>query len=349
MNAVLDEQLAEPIADPYQVCRKSLLPIERVRELSALRPGRAVFDTAWCWAWIVAAWAVVAFWPSWRAVLLAIPVVGSRYYALFLIGHDGLHRRLFPDHRANDLFNDLFALGPIGAITRLNGKNHLSHHRHLATELDPDRHKHGCFNKSRRYELLGFLTGLTSVVRSVRHVFFTRPSGPGEKDRYTPRDCAILVGWQILLIGGLSAAIGWWAYPVLWLLPVYVFTFLADNFRSFAEHSQPRADEEADRHRLITFVSNPVERLFLAPMNMNCHTVHHLWPSIPYYNLPQADREIRRHPAARELEWRGSYLGYLWRYYRALPLPECRERRTSPETAPPVSPSRVRTKVGGTA
>jgi fatty acid desaturase len=337
MNAVLDDQVAEPIADPYQVFRKTLLPIGRVRELSALRPWRAVLDAAWCWSWIIAAWAVVALWPSWWTVLLAVPVVGSRYYALFLIGHDGLHRRLFPDHRANDLFNDLFALGPIGAITRLNGKNHLSHHRHLATPLDPDRHKHGCFNKSRRHELLGFLTGLTSVVRSVRHVFFPPPPGSGDVERYSPRDCVILVGWQVLLIGGLSAAVGWWAYPVLWLLPVYVFTFLADNFRSFAEHSQPRADDEADRHRLITFVSSPVERLFLAPMNMNCHTVHHLWPSIPYYNLPEADREIRQHPAARELEWRGSYLGYLNRYYRALPLYECRERRMSSGDAVPAS------------
>jgi fatty acid desaturase len=323
MSLVLDGK-ADGIADPYQYYRKNLLTIERVRELSTLRPARAVFDTVFCWAWIAAAWTVVALWPSWWTVLFAIPVIGSRYYALFLIGHDGLHRRLFSDHAANDTFNDLFVLGPIGAITRLNGKNHLSHHRHLATELDPDRHKHGCFNKSLRHELLGYLIGLSSVVRSVGHVFFTRPAGT-EADRYTLRDCAILIGWQAALIGGLSAAIGWWAYPVLWLVPVYVFTFLADNFRSFAEHSQPRADAEADQHRLITYSSNAVERLFLAPMNMNCHTAHHLWPSIPYYNLPVANREIRQQPAAEELEWRGSYLGYLWRYYRALPLPECRQ------------------------
>jgi fatty acid desaturase len=326
MSLGLDGKTTDGFADPYQHYRKILLPIERVRALSTPRSWRVVCDTAWCWAWIVAAWAVVALWPVWWVVLLAIPVIGSRYYALYLIGHDGLHRRLFPDRAANDLYNDLLALGPIGAITRLNGKNHLSHHRHLATELDPDRHKHGCFNKSRRHELFGYLTGVTSVVRSVRHVFFSRPAETDAGDRYTLRDCAILAGWQAVLIGSLSVAIGWWAYPVLWLLPVYIFTFLADNFRSFAEHSQPRGDVTADQHRLITYRSNVVERLFLAPMNMNYHTVHHLWPSIPYFNLPEADHAIRQHPAARDLEWRGSYLGYLWRYYRALPLHECRQR-----------------------
>jgi hypothetical protein len=52
---------------------------------------------------------------------------------------------------------------------------------------------------------------------------------------------------------------------------------LADNFRSFAEHSQTEGDSIADRHRLIAYTSNPLERMLVAPMNMNFHTAHHLW------------------------------------------------------------------------
>ena len=58
-----------------------------------------------------------------------------------------------------------------------------------------------------------------------------------------------------------------------------------------------------DEHRLITYLSNPVERLFVAPLNMNYHAVHHLYPSIPYYHLAVADREVRLLPAAAGLEW----------------------------------------------
>ena len=47
------------------------------------------------------------------------------------------------------------------------------------------------------------------------------------------------------------------------------------------------------------------------------HAVHHLWPSIPYYNLPTADRLIRQHPGAAGLEWRGSYFAYLLTYWSA--------------------------------
>ena len=284
------------------------------------------------WAFIVAGWGLVASAPAWWTVSMAIIVVGTRYYSLFIIGHDGLHRRLFANRRVNDLFNDLLILGPIGAITRINNRNHLAHHQYLSTELDPDRHRHGCFNKTTRPELALFLGGLASVIQSLRNVFRGDveggdEDGPAEPSSYGLPDAAILAGWQVGLIAGLSGAIGWWAYPALWLLPVYVFTFLGDNFRSFVEHSHPEADELADEHRLITFISNPVEKMFFAPANMNYHTAHHLWPSIPYYNLPRADCEMRGHPLSRTLEWRGSYLGYLWRYYRALPLPECKREK----------------------
>src|SRR5262245_6363552 len=105
--------------EPYCKYRRHLLAPGRVRELSRPRPWRVVLDTAVCWTSILAAYALVALYPAWWMVLLAIPLVGSRYYALFIIGHDGLHRRLFKRVHRNDLFNDLLILGPIGAITRI--------------------------------------------------------------------------------------------------------------------------------------------------------------------------------------------------------------------------------------
>ena len=67
----------------------------------------------------------------------------------------------------------------------------------------------------------------------------------------------------------------------------------------------------------------------MSPMNMNYHIGHHLWPSIPYYNLPIADRELRAIPAQKRegLNWRGTYAGYMWSYYVALPIEECRHSR----------------------
>jgi fatty acid desaturase len=319
---------------PYGPYRRVLLSSAQIKELSTPKPRRALIDAAICWVWILAAMGLVAYHPTWWTVLIAIPVIGNRYYALFIIGHDGMHRRLFPTIKRNDFWTDVLVLGAIGAITRINNRNHLTHHRHMATPEDPDRHKHACFNKSDRLELVEFLSGFTSVWSSAKAVFFSRrrkhlhhtparsPAGS-----YTLRDFVILASWFVVLAGGLTWFIGWWAFPVLWLLPVYTFMFLGDNFRSFAEHSHPQGDQAADRQRLISYTSNPFERMLVAPMNMNFHIAHHLWPSIPYYNLPKADRLIRQHSNAAGLEWRSSYFAYLLTYWLALPIAECKQGR----------------------
>ncbi len=336
---VLEECLGSSAAQPapvgpYHPFRKTLLTPQQIKELSTLRPWRSMTDIALCWFCILAAFALVTIHPAWWTVLLAIPVIGNRYYGLFLIGHDGMHRRVFPNVKRNDLWTDLLILAPIGAITRINNHNHLAHHRSLSTPQDPDRHKHACFNKSDRVELLEFLSGISSVWHSAKTVYASHhPTGSSAAATdpayigYTFRDFVLLAGWFIVLTVGLTWAIGWWAYPVLWLLPVYLFMFLCDSFRSFAEHSHPEGDRDSDRHRMISYISNPLERTFISPMNMNYHVVHHLWPSIPYYNLPEADRLIRLHPNSIAFEWRKSYFGYLFRYWSALPIAECKQAR----------------------
>lgn len=312
--------------DAYLKYRKEALPPAVLRDLSRPRPLRLVVDTVSAWAGIVAAWVAVAYVPTWWMVLVAIPVIGTRYYALAIQGHDGLHRRLLPTVRANDWFNDVLLIGPIGGITRLHNHNHLDHHQHLAQPTDPDRHKYQCLDKGTWAHLAGYLIGVRGVSRSVTAVL--QPGPPPVAGRRRPRaswrDLIIITGWQAALIGGLSLGIGWWAYPVLWVVPVLAFTVVADQWRTFCEHSQPERDTLADSHRLITYVSSPLERAVLAPRGMNFHAAHHLWPSIPYYNLAAADALLRRSPHAAALEWRTSYLGYLWRYYRALPIEGCR-------------------------
>jgi fatty acid desaturase len=320
--------------DPYQPFRSSTLAPERVRELSRLRPRKAMADAAIAWTWIVAAWILAAYADTWWAVAAAIPVIGNRYYGLYILGHDGLHRRLFDDFATNDLVCDLFILAPIGSITRINNRNHLQHHQNLANETDPDRHKHGCFNKVTRLELAGYLTAVTSALRSVRNVLVgssagTEPTeGSSRTDGYRLRDIAILFTVQGALCLTLSLLFGWWGYLLLWWVPVFLFTFLPDNLRSFVEHSHAEADERADEHRLITHLPHPIERALLSPMNMNYHAAHHLWPSIPYYNLPAADSELRAVCSTDALAWRRSYLGYLWSFARKQPLEECRKAPT---------------------
>src|SRR5579859_5309382 len=97
--------------DPYLPYRRIVSP-HRIRELSTLKPWRAVTDIIMNWTLILVAFGFVAIHPVWWAVLVAIPVIGNRYYALFIIGHDAMHRRLFPNIKRNDFWADLLIFAP---------------------------------------------------------------------------------------------------------------------------------------------------------------------------------------------------------------------------------------------
>lgn len=309
----------------YDPHRFGILSREQLSGLHRLQPRIVMRDTALAWLGILLAWVAVAHWPVWYVILPAIPVIGTRYYALFIIAHDGLHRRLFDRRRHNDLWNDLLIVAPLGAITRINRINHMRHHRELALPSDTDRYKYTNDDKDETFTFLFFLTGLQYVGRTLRNVLLTSKRGEhaelvaavveGEDLHYALRDVLLLAGWQLALIGGLTFAIGWWAYPLLWLLPVYCFAYTADIVRVFCEHSSMSDTAAADRTiRLVSFRSNWLERQFFAPHNMNFHAAHHLWPGIPYYNLPQADRLMRKSGKTQGIVWRSSYLLHLWRY-----------------------------------
>lgn len=316
--------MARGAAQDYAPYRQNTVDAATLASLYRLEPAIAARDTLFLWLQIFACWGACALWPYWWVVLAAIPLIGTRYYALYIIGHDGLHRRILPGVRANDWWNDALILGAIGAITRLNRHNHMRHHSTLALPGDPDRYKYVRAGRHSVGAVLWRLTGLPFVLQALGNVFMRRGARPssGEEggERYSARDLAILAAWQLALIGGLSSLVGWWAYPVLWLLPVYAFTFAADISRVFLEHSRLEDDATADQSkRLVTFHAPWWERVLLAPMNMNFHAAHHLWPAIPYYHLPAADAALRSASGAHSgLVWRNSYFGYLVEYLRAV-------------------------------
>ncbi len=320
--------------DPYIPHRQNLLTSDEVRELSCLRPWRVLRDMSIQWIIILTAWTTVALWTHWWVVALLLPIIGTRHYALHILAHDGFHRRLFANFWWNDLFTDMFLVCPAFGVTHVNMGNHQLHHRNLARASDPDRHKYTSSTKTTRFETLLYLMGFSSLGPLLRNVFGIGAETPSneskgetskkKKESFNLRDICLLLLWQGGMITGLSYFIGWWAYPALWLLPVYVFSYCGDLARQWLEHCHPEPDDIADQHRLITYSSNPLERMFYAPMNMNLHIAHHLWTSIPYYNLPKADRLIQERNTAPELIWRKSYVGTMLSYFRALPLPECR-------------------------
>ena len=109
-----------------------------------------------------------------------------------------------------------------------------------------------------------------------------------------------------LLFAGLAAAGVWWAYPLLWLLPMLTWYMVVTRIRNIAEHAVvPDSDDPLRNTR--TTRANFLERLFVAPYFVNYHLEHHLLFFVPCYNLPEMHRILARGPLQGRMEVQPDY------------------------------------------
>ena len=105
------------------------------------------------------------------------------------------------------------------------------------------------------------------------------------------------------MFAGLAAAGLWWAYPLLWLVPLLTWQMVITRIRNIAEHAVVPDSTDPLRNTRTTR-ANFVERLFIAPYYVNYHLEHHLLFYVPCYNLPRVHRILResRHGSRMEVQ-----------------------------------------------
>ena len=104
----------------------------------------------------------------------------------------------------------------------------------------------------------------------------------------------------------MTLAIGWWAYPVLWLLPLATWNQLVTRLRNIAEHACLDGSNHPMRVARTTR-TNFLERLFIAPYWVAYHCEHHMFMHIPCYRLAEAHRILTEKGTAEDMEVKEGY------------------------------------------
>jgi fatty acid desaturase len=304
---------------------------EQVQEWMKPSAYRVVVDLLVDWSVITAAFIFFVYFGTWWSAVLAFVVIGCCQYRLFILGHDALHGNLSTARRRNNFMARWLVYSPMFMDFGDAQRNHLNHHQLLGTAQDPDRYIHIIDNKNSVAKFLLFCSGLATFGKTVLKVSpFGRKVSPaaqkvdekaagekGELKDYIIARIPVMI-WQLAIVSVFWMSGIWWAYPLLWIAPIYFLVFLPDEIRAFCDHAIiDLSSDETDADRLVTFNSNPLERLFFSPHNMNFHAEHHLWVGIPYYNLPAVHKVVKEIP---EVTVRGSYLGFLSQVLRRLPV-----------------------------
>lgn len=290
-----------------------LITDAQLAEVRQRSPWRGIAMVAHAWITIYLAIALVALWPNPLTFVVAVMVIGSRQLGLAILMHDGAHGALHPDADVNLRLSQWFCAYPVFAETRAYRRYHLKHHAHTQTDLDPDLVLSRPFPitpSSYRRKFWRDISGQTGFAqRKAQALNALGPAGAPIKQRlqaFWHKLGPQLTTNAVLCVGFAMAGV-WWAYPLLWVLPLLTWMMVVTRVRNIAEHAVVSDNLDPLRNTRTTR-ANRLERLFLAPYYVNYHLEHHLLFYVPAYNLPKLHRWLMqgRHRAHLEVE-RGYY------------------------------------------
>ncbi|MCA8898331.1 MAG: fatty acid desaturase family protein [Hyphomonas sp.] len=267
-------------------------------------------------AWAVIAGAIaLAIWQPFL-IPLSVMLVGARQLGLSILMHDAAHGALHSNRAVNDFLGQWLCGAPVGAHL-VNYRNyHLQHHKFAQQPEDPDLGLSAPFPITRaslRRKIVRDLTGQT-YFKQRRNQFANAfgigiKPGPGAANRMQGAREAVfpMIGTNLVLFAILAASGHWWAYFVLWLLPMATWMMMITRIRNIAEHAVVPDNADPMRHARTT-LANPLEGLLLAPYWVNYHCEHHMFMHVPCYRLGVAHRALARKGITDRMEVRHGYL-----------------------------------------
>lgn len=281
---------------------------EELRSLMKINPVRGLFQIVFEWGAIFAlatagewSFAQLPFEVSLPLYVLILLLIGTRFHALGVLMHEATHYRILKNKKINDIIGEVLLAWPLLTTMYSYRKNHFAHHRHVNTDKDPDwlrrvdDHDHD-FPKSRsdffitcaRY-LFGF-----NIIEEIRKAAVMNKNNPAPTNIRFSR-----IALYALLVGS-SIIFGFWHCLILyWGLPFFTAFFLIMYIRGVAEHYGSMEYENALNHTRHT-EANWLEKILFAPNNVHYHLDHHLYPAVPFYNLPKLHKLLMQNEEYKE-------------------------------------------------
>ena len=259
-------------------------------------------------------WMATASFALWTFYNLSWPwIVGAVYFHCFFLnfgggacGHELSHKTMFKTSALNEFFirinGILFGFG--GNYINFR-RSHVKHHQFTVhNDLDMEVILP---LKLRWYNwIFGFTINIQgmyiSIFRYFRYAFGRRREvilkSVWEQRNFPetqPEALKKLVNWaRFIVISHLTLVVVFIATGN-WILVVIITLgpFIAGWFgliTTMPQHIGMKPDIADWRHNTRTYIAGPIVRFFY--WNMNYHVEHHMYPAVPYYNLPKLRKAI---------------------------------------------------------
>lgn len=268
-----------------------------IRENFGVLPAntwRSVSDIMLDWMIIgFAVWATCRT-GGWTLPLAAI-VIGNRQRALGNLLHEASHQNLSPHHSVNDTIGRLLLAAPLFNSLVLYRRLHARHHSWLGDPAhDPDFIVCAVRDGDRWFHVYArvLLTRSTWVGSLLGHL---------AAKRLTLRQwLAIVLWWSacesliVILLGTHTACL----FFVLWMIARGTVFHAITTFREMTDHHGLNRGGIFPHTREIP--THGILSILLHPHHNGYHLTHHLFPHIPYHQLPRVHALLTRNSMFRQ-------------------------------------------------
>ena len=254
----------------------------------------------------VAIWIASVFWPNPIIVFICVVIIGTRQHALFVIAHDAAHYLLYDNRRLNDAVGR--ACATVQGLSMCTYRViHRLHHNNLYGELDPDTALHGGYPRGKSYLIRKLLKDLCGLTAWKTYAYFlggapalntatnvaVRPLDDTSVKLRTEarRDRNAVIVFHLALLALFAWSGYLLQYLVLWILPLVTVVQAILRLRAIAEHGAT-TDFSSPLTAARTNLTPAWLEWLIFPHSVNFHIEHHLYASVPHYNLRALNREM---------------------------------------------------------
>ncbi len=269
--------------------------------------------------WLAAAWLSISV-ENIPISVIGYLVGGLAMSTLSVLGHEASHN-LFTRNPKIDRWIGFLVSTPILFSATGYRIMHPLHHKYTREEGDPDNIE----NVSRSSVLLRWIYIFTFFFAVYLYLVMVPVNAiiKGNKREKVEVIVEYLAMIAIIAMGWIFLPTNWMVEG--WLLPLIVAGQIA-NIRGIAEHGMTTSGNELTDTR--TVATNSVLSFLIC--NINYHIEHHLYPGIPWYNLPKLHRMLKEEYVAAGSSIYTSYTRFLYDVAKAVVTGVVPNRRLIP-------------------
>lgn len=272
--------------------------LKQIRKLQEKNNWYNFFSLTLDWILIGGAIYVANLYQNIGVYLLAIILIGGRMRGLDNLMHDASHAMLFKSRWLNKWIGSLFIAFPVMTNYQAYCTSHYKHHKYLWTDGDPDTSElraMGLHEKStsKKEFVLRYILGAFFI----KHVFMNVINlgiKLFSKDEQTTFEYIVKLSLWASVVGSSIYFDFWLGLILYWFVPLVTIFPVIRFWSDVADHSGLETSDPLYSSR--NSYGNWLERLILYPHHDTYHIVHHLFPSIPHYNLKKAHKILMNVP-----------------------------------------------------